>query len=227
MSYIINTNNQIELNIDVDGTNYSQITTSYLVGCVNIPTNDLYNNSFTEAQNLGTWATQLALQQATYSDQEGILGALILFAEAKRLEAEAYALFWKTTHVDCLFNYNWLTWHCKNHSSTCNTNESTLLSYRLQSGAVQLVWSSLKESLLIQLDTIVNNELIYSTNQTLSAQLTSLLASVNVDIAQSNLEIQEVEGQLLELKNKELQGKAMYIIAPLLLLLGIALIFND
>ena len=209
MSYIINTNNQVELNFDVDGTNYSQITTSYPIGCTNIPTDELYNNSFAEVQNLATWSPQLALQQATYSDQEGVIGAMILFAEAKRVEAASYALFWQTTHVNCI------------------TKETTLLTYRLQSGALELLWTELKEGLQLQLASIVENESIYNVNQTLQAQFTSLLASINVDIAQSNLEIQIVEDQLLDLKNKELQGKAMYIIAPLLLLLGIALIFND
>ena len=97
----------------------------------------------------------------------------------------------------------------------------------MQSGALELLWTELKEGLQLQLASIVENESIYNVNQTLQAQFTSLLASINVDIAQSNLEIQIVEDQLLDLKNKELQGKAMYIIAPLLLLLGIALIFND
>ena len=227
MSYIINTNNQVELNFDVDGTNYSQITTSYPIGCTNIPTDELYNNSFAEVQNLATWSPQLALQQATYSDQEGVIGAMILFAEAKRVEAASYALFWQTTHVNCIFNYNWFTFHCNNQETTCFTKETTLLTYRLQSGALELLWTELKEGLQLQLASIVENESIYNVNQTLQAQFTSLLASINVDIAQSNLEIQIVEDQLLDLKNKELQGKAMYIIAPLLLLLGIALIFND
>ena len=77
-----------------------------------------------------------------------------------------------------------------------------------------------------QLKIVAENELIYSTNQTLQAQFQALLASINVDIAESNLQVQAVENQLLDLKQKELRSKAMYIIAPLLLLLGIALIFN-
>ena len=32
----------------------------------------------------------MALQQATYSDQEGVLGALILFAETKRNQSVSH-----------------------------------------------------------------------------------------------------------------------------------------
>ena len=91
---------------------------------------------------------------------------------------------------------------------------------------ISALWTELKLSLQEQLAVVVENEAIYNTNQTLQAQFQALLASINVDIAESNLQVQEAENELLDLKQKELQSKAMYIIAPLLLLLGIALIFN-
>ena len=227
MSYIINTNNDIELSIDVDGVNYSIITGDFTASCSVVPDNTLYDNNFAEIAQIASWPTQLSLQQATYSDQEGVLGALIMFAETKRLQAYAIRQFWQGKVLICADRYNIFTFHCNNQSLTCNMSMNQLQGARQNVLTIEGIWTELKASLQEQLASVVENESIYNTNQTLQAQFTALLASVNVEIAESNLQVQEVENQLLDLKQKELQGKAMYIIAPLLLLLGIALIFND
>ena len=226
MSYIINTNNDTELSIDVDGVNYSVITSNLTASCSFVPDNDLYDQNFAEVAEISTWPTQLALQQATFSDQEGVLGALILFAETKRLQAVALNDFWAGKVMTCARRYNLFTFHCNKRGQTCNMSMSELQGAFQNVLTIEGIWTELKESLQQQLKIVAENELIYSTNQTLQAQFQALLASINVDIAESNLQVQAVENQLLDLKQKELQGKAMYIIAPLLLLLGIALIFN-
>tara|TARA_Y100000004_G_C8884544_1_gene399102 strand:- start:357 stop:1040 length:684 start_codon:yes stop_codon:yes gene_type:complete len=226
MSYIINTNNDIELSIDVDGVNYSVITSNLTGSCSLVPDNDLYDQNFAEVSELSTWGTQMALQQATYSDQEGVLGALILFAETKRLQAVGLNEFWKGKVLTCARRYNWITFHCNKRGETCNMSMSELQGAFQNTLTISALWTELKLSLQEQLAVVVENEAIYNTNQTLQAQFQALLASINVDIAESNLQVQEAENELLDLKQKELQSKAMYIIAPLLLLLGIALIFN-
>ena len=226
MSYIINTNNDIELSIDVDGVNYSIITGDFTSSCSVVPDNTLYDNNFAEINQLSTWGTQMALQQATYSDQEGVLGALILFAESKRLQAFAVKEFWEGKVLICADRYNFFTFHCNKQSVTCEMSMNELQAARQNVLTIEGIWTELKESLQTQLGQVVENEAIYNTNQTLQAQFQALLASINVDIAESNLQVQAVENELLDLKQKELQGKAMYIIAPLLLLLGLALIFN-
>ena len=227
MSYIINTNNDLELSFAVEGTNYSQLLSSFNLHCSAPPTESMATENFNAIAIIGGWPAQLALAQNTYSDQEGVLGAMILFAEARRLQAAAYSIFWHEKHVLCAAKYNLFTFHCNNQSSTCEMSFSDLEAAAVKASSIQYSWSVLKNSLLTQLDIVANNELVYSTNQTLQAQLTSLLAQVNIDIAESNLQVQAVENQLLDLKQKELKSKAMFIIAPLLLLLGIALIYND
>tara|TARA_Y100000994_G_C15507153_1_gene366050 strand:+ start:40 stop:723 length:684 start_codon:yes stop_codon:yes gene_type:complete len=226
MSYIININNDTELSIDVDGVNYSIITGDLTASCSEVPSNTLYDNNFAEIGQIATWGTQMALQQATYSDQEGVLGALILFAESKRAQADALKEFWKGKVLTCARRYNIITFHCNKRMATCNMSMGALQGAYQNTLTIAGAWSDLKLSLQQQLAIVVENEAVYNTNQTLQAQFQALLASINVDIAESNTQVQEAENELLDLKQKELRGKAMYIIAPLLLLLGIALIFN-
>ena len=76
------------------------------------------------------------------------------------MEAANFAQFWQTVHTTCLFNQHWLTWHCKTHNSTCNTNESTLLAYRIQALGLEGIWTEVKLSLQAQLEAVTVNEVV-------------------------------------------------------------------
>mgnify|MGYP003147913738 FL=1 len=67
----------------------------------------------------------------------------------------------------------------------------------------------------------------YDLNQQMLLEFTALAAQVNEQIAESNLSIAVAEDKLLDLKNKELKQKSTYVILPIILIVGIALIFND
>ena len=98
--------------------------------------------------------------------------------------------------------------------------------YAVQTENIKLLWDDFVLELETQQATMLENMGSYNLNQTMQAEFTSLLAQVNEQIATSNLVIQQSELQLLSLKKEELKMKASYIIAPLLLVIGIALVFN-
>ena len=185
---------------------------------------------YTASENAATYiadiATQMALNQETFSDQEGILGALLIWTQARAAEAENYALFWKGKHATCIFNQNMWSFWCKTHASTCEMKETALLAHRILSATFDLVWVNLENTLANQLKQVQENELIYSNNQQLQALLTQVLANTNVVIAESNIKVQAAENRLLDLKRKELEQKAVYVILPLVLILAVALIYN-
>ena len=228
MSFTIVKNTTKTLKIKIAGSDTFEVNVdSYSGDCSNPPTQAMYNDSENSAEYISDIATTMALNQETFSDQEGILGALVIWTHARALDAENYATFWQGKHATCMYNQNAFTFWCKTHASTCSMKETALFAHYILAATFDLLWIDLENTLQKQLKQVQENELIYSTNQQLQALLTQVLANTNIVIAESNIKVQAAENRLLDLKRKELQQKSTYIILPLVLVLAIALIFND
>lgn len=172
-----------------------------------------------------------SIMQETYEDQIGIYGALIHFAKEKQGEATQYHNLWYGYHHTCYVRerrglFGICIWCCGNNPETCHVSRANLIMYAVQTENIKLLWDDFVLELETQQATMLENMGSYNLNQTMQAEFTSLLAQVNEQIATSNLVIQQSELQLLSLKKEELKMKASYIIAPLLLVIGIALVFN-
>lgn len=228
MSYTIVKNTTKTLKIKIAGSSTFEINVdSYAGSCSNPPTQAMYTDSEDAANYIGDIAAKMALNQETFSDQEGILGALVIWTQARALEAENYSAYWSGKHWTCVFNHHFISYHCNKRSATCKMSETTLFTHAVLAATFDVVWVNLENTLANQLKQVQENELIYSTNQQLQALLTQVLANTNVVIAESNIKVQAAENRLLDLKRKELEQKSLYIIIPLVLVLAIALIYND
>tara|TARA_R110002020_G_scaffold85543_1_gene211055 strand:- start:537 stop:1223 length:687 start_codon:yes stop_codon:yes gene_type:complete len=228
MSYTIVKNTTKTLKIKISGSSTFEVDVdSYAGSCSNPPTQAMYTDSEAAANYIADIATTMALNQETFSDQEGILGALVIWTQARALEAENYADFWQGKHATCMYNQNPFSFWCKTHASTCSMKETALFAHYVLAVTFDVVWLNLENTLVNQLKQVQENELIYSTNQQLQALLTQVLANTNVVIAESNIKVQAAENRLLDLKRKELEQKSLYIIIPLVVVLAIALIYND
>ena len=170
----------------------------------------------------------------SYTDQNGIVAAAISWAIYQKDKAESLYDCWRAIDNTCSSNWNLYTYHCSKRKATCKMRGFFSMFGSDEIGAAETkalqiyyVWADLVKDLLLIQKNIADAGSQYSTLQTAAAEFTLLTAQINEQIAASNVGVQQAELSLLELKNKELSSKAMYILAPLLLIVGIALIFNE
>lgn len=236
MSYLQDTSDPLQFNIEVNGTTYVVPMTnsggaSY--DCSDIPNNTTYNTQLANKQALLNVFNQISSEP--YSDQLGVVGAAIIFAHERLAVAGDFTDFWqgRVDYCDshwtgCFWGaFGCCTWCCKGHIETCESRRTELVSRTQDAATEELVWAQSVSSLIAIEDTILSNMGNYLTTQAELAEFAALLAELNVQIAESNLAVQAVESKLLDLRNKELKMKASYLVAPLLLIVGLALIFND
>lgn len=236
MSFIQDTSDPLQFNINVNGTIYV-VPMSNAGGsnytCSDVPTNSMYNEQVVNKNGLLNIFNEISSEP--YSDQLGVVGAAIIYAKERLSVAKDFTDYWEGRVAYCDAHWTgcfWgafgcCTWCCKGHAETCHSR-STELAARVSDAAVmELVWASAVSTLVSIKNTILDNLETYLNTEAQFAQFAALLAELNVQIAESNLAVQAVEKKLLDLRNKELKMKASYLVAPLLLIVGLALIFND
>ena len=229
MSYTILKNTTKTLKIKIAGSSTFEVDVADLYGsCSNVPTTAMYNENIADIDYVSSIPAKMAINQETFSDQEGIVGALLIWAQYQAAQKYIYFQFWEMKASTCLSKRRpFFVYHCNLKDEVCKMNYNTIRGHELASLEIAQAWQVLVSSLAIQLGQIQENELIYSTNQQLQALLTQVLANTNVIIAESNIKVQAAENRLLDLKRKELEQKAIYVILPLVLVLAVALIYNE
>lgn len=203
------------------------------------PTSSMLTNANSVISQLNQIPAQITSE--TYEDQIGIYTALIHWANEQQSRARQYANLWWGYHMTCYKRHRSIfgvcTWCCNNHpknaqdANTCKSSRNELIQYATQTNNIVGLWDDFMNpnlgGLLAQQQTMLDGMSNYNLNQTMQAEFTGLLAQVNEQIATSNAVIQQTELQLLKLKKEELAMKASYIVGPLLIIIGIALVYND
>ena len=171
------------------------------------------------------------MSNVPFVDQIGIFSSLINFAQDRLNMSKAFTTAWENTYKDCYARrrifFGVCTICCKNKDFACNTRLTELITIVLSARSMEVLWEDCVNTLLNQQDQMLAQMDNYDLNQQMLLEFTALAAQVNEQIAESNLTIAVAEDKLLDLKNKELKQKATYVILPIILIVGIALIFND